>query len=67
MEPIEVGEPDLYERSHALLEVGLSGDCERLLVAFAHLRGIDALLQAVVARDEQLLDALSCVTRHGLG
>ena len=48
-EPLEVGEPDLDERPHALLEPGLARDRERLLVALAHLLRLDALLEPVVA------------------
>ena len=55
-EPLEIGEPDLDERPHRVLEAGLARDRERLLVARACLRGGDSLLQAVVARHEQLLD-----------
>ena len=38
-EPLEVGEPDLDERPHAVLEPRLARDRERLLVALAHLLG----------------------------
>ncbi|MDF2753513.1 MAG: hypothetical protein K0S82_1896 [Gaiellaceae bacterium] len=55
-EPLEIGEPDLDERPHRVLEPGLARDGERLLVALAGLRGGDTLLEAVVARHEQLLD-----------
>ena len=58
-EPVEVGQPDLDQRPHRLLEPRLERDRERLLVALARLRRIDALLQAVVAGDEQLLDPLA--------
>jgi len=58
MEPLEIGEPDLDERAHDLLEPGLARDGERLLVALPCLLRRDALLQAIVARDEQLLDPL---------
>src|SRR5439155_1588596 len=71
----QVGEPDLDERAHRLLQPGLPGDLERLLPALARLLGIDALLQPVVARDEQLLYPLmgvgalhkATVTRHDPG
>jgi preprotein translocase subunit SecG len=56
VEPLQVGQPDLDERADALLEARLAGDGERLLVALARLRGRHALLEPVVARDEQLLD-----------
>jgi len=55
---LEVGEPDLDERSHALLEPGLARNLERLLVAGTRLVGRNALLQAVVPRDQQLLNSL---------
>src|SRR5439155_8386326 len=54
----QVGEPDLDERADRLLEPGLARHRERLLPALARLRGVDALLQPVVAGHEQLLDAL---------
>ena len=44
---------------HRLLETSLASKLERLLVARASLLGRHALLQAVVAGDEQLLDLLS--------
>jgi len=55
-EPVEIREPDLHERPDGLLEAGLARDRERLLVALARLSGRYALLQPVVAGDEQLLD-----------
>ena len=60
-EPLEVGEPDLHERPHGVLETRLARDRERLLVALARLLGRDALLQPVVAGDEKLLDPGPCV------
>src|SRR5262249_61714493 len=60
-EPLEVGEPDLDERPHAVLEAGLPRDGERLLVGLPDLRRVDALLQPVVTGDEQLLDPLPCL------
>ena len=60
-EPLEVREPDLDERPDQLLEPRLARERERLLVAFARLARVDALLEAVVARDEQLLDPLPSV------
>ena len=56
---VEVGEPDLDEWAHRLLEPGRTRLLERLLVARAGLVGVDALLEAVVPRDEQLLDPLA--------
>ena len=46
----EIGEPDLDERTDRLLEACLARDGERLLVGLAHLLGVDALLEPVVAR-----------------
>ena len=60
-EPLEVREPDLDERPHQLLEPSLARERERLLVALSRLARVDALLEAVVARDEQLLDPLPSV------
>src|SRR5690348_5249173 len=53
----QVGQPDLDERAHRLLEAGLAGNRERLFPALARLLRVDALLQPVVAGHEQLLDA----------
>src|SRR5437870_4236186 len=58
-EPLEVGEPELDQRADRLLEPCLARERERLLVALAGLRRIDALLQPVVAGDEELLDLLT--------
>src|SRR5712691_1509275 len=71
---LEVGEPDLDERAHRVFEARLAGDRERLFPALARLLGVDALLQPVVSRDEQLLNPLpgiltlheSSVTTHGV-
>jgi CheY-like chemotaxis protein len=60
-QPLEIGEPDLHEGSDGLLEPRLARDGERLLVALARLRRVDALLQPVVARHEQFLDPLAGV------
>jgi CheY-like chemotaxis protein len=59
LEPPEIGEPDLDERPDGVLEPGLSGELQRLLVGLAHLREGDALLEPVVTGDEELLDARS--------
>ena len=64
-ETVEVGEPDLDQRSDRVLETGLARDGQRLLVGLSHLVGRDALLQPVVAGDEQLLDALARLVAHG--
>ena len=66
-EPLEVGEPELDERPHRLLEPGLARDRERLLVALPRLLRRDALLQPVVARDEQLLDPGSRASSSATG
>ena len=58
-EPFEIGEPDLDQRANPLLETVLAGDRERLLVALPDLLGRDALLQAVVARQQQIVDLLA--------
>ena len=47
-----------------VLEACLARDGERLLVGLAHLLVRDALLQPVVPRDEQFLDALTRVVGH---
>ena len=47
-----------------LLDPGLAGDRERLLVALADLRGVDALLQAIVSREQCLLDTNTGVVPH---
>ena len=52
------------ERPHAVLDPGLAGERERLLVALADLRRVDALLQAIVPREQRLLDTNTGVVRH---
>ena len=47
-EPFEIGEPDLDERPHGLLDPRLASQLERLLVALARLLRRDSLLQPVV-------------------
>src|SRR5262249_14387008 len=56
---LKVPESELDERPNPILEAGLAGDRKRLLVGLAHLVERDALLQAVVAGDEELLDPLA--------
>ena len=46
------------------LEPCLAGQRERLLVARSHLCRLNSLLQAIVARDESLLDTNTDVPRH---
>ena len=60
---LEVGEPDLDQRPDPLLDPGLPRERERLLVALAHLRRVDALLQPVVPGQDQLLDLSRVVAR----
>ena len=57
--PLEIGEPDLNERSDGVLEPRLARDRERLLVALPRLGGVDPLLEAVVPGHEQLLDPVA--------
>jgi hypothetical protein len=59
LKPLEIGEPEVDERTDLVLDAGLARGGQRLLVACARLRGIDALLEAVVTGDEQLADALA--------
>jgi hypothetical protein len=59
--PLEIGEPELDQRADPVLDSGLARDREGLLVAGAGLGRIDALLQSVVPRDEQLLNPLARV------
>ena len=62
---MEVGEPDLDERANRLLEARLARDRERLLVGLTHLVDRDALLEPIVSRDQQFLDAFARVVGHG--
>jgi hypothetical protein len=55
-EPLEIGEPELHERPHCVLQPGVARSLERLLEALAHLGHIDALLETIVAYNEQVLD-----------
>src|SRR5207253_975709 len=52
------GQPDLDERTDRLLEPGILRRLEGLLVALPHLLRVDALLEAVVSGDQELLDPL---------
>src|SRR5438034_1302770 len=58
-EPLEVRKPDLHERADRLFEARLARLLESPFVALAHLGRVDALLEAVVPGDEQLLDPLA--------
>ena len=51
---------------HRLLDPRLARQLERLLVALARLLGRDALLQPVVARDEQALDLGAGLVARGV-
>jgi len=53
-EPFEVGEPELHQRPHLVLEPGLARRLERLEERLARLLGVHALLEPVVAGHEQL-------------
>src|SRR5207244_1420509 len=66
-EPVQIGQPHVDQRPHGLLDARLAGERERLLVALADLVGADPLLEAVVARDEELLDPLAKVVVHDSG
>jgi preprotein translocase subunit SecG len=61
---LEIGESDLDERPDRFLETCLAREGERLLVRRAHLLRRDALLQTVVARDDQLLDPRARLVGH---
>jgi CheY-like chemotaxis protein len=67
LEAFEIGKPDVDERPNLLLEPGLAGRGERLLVALARLGRVDALLQPVVAGDEELLNSLTRFRRRSHG
>src|SRR5262245_11596386 len=66
-EPIEIGEPHFDKRPNLILEAGFPGHPKRLLERLPDLFVGDALLQAVVTRDEQLLDPFSRVARLHVG
>ena len=61
---MEVREPDLDQRANRFLEPCLARDGERLLVRGTDLVGRDALLQPIVACDEELLDPLARSAVH---
>src|SRR5262245_56030956 len=65
--PIEVGQADLDERPDRVFQARFPREFERLLVTLAHLVGTDALLQPVVAGNEQMLDARANVLGHRFG
>src|SRR5205823_3186560 len=55
-EPLQIREPELDERPDRVLETGRARLLERLLEALPDLHRVDALLQPVVSRDQELLD-----------
>jgi CheY-like chemotaxis protein len=55
-EPFEIGQPELDERANRILDPRLARELERLLVALPRFLSGNALLETVVAGDEQLLD-----------
>lgn len=63
-EAVEVREPDLHERPDLVLDPRLAREGEGVLVALPGLLRGDALLQAVVARDEELLNLLTWRAGH---
>jgi CheY-like chemotaxis protein len=65
-EPFEVGKPDLNERPDLVLDSRLASQLERLLVALARFLDGDALLEPVVARNEQPLDLGSNLVARGV-
>ena len=65
--PVEVCQPDLDERAHGLLQANLLGDLQGFFIRLSHLLRRDALLQAVVAGHEELLDAFTRVGRLHVG
>ena len=64
---VEIGQPHLNERADRVFEPCLPGQRQCLLVALAYLFDVNALLQAIVARDEQVLDARANVLGHDSG
>jgi hypothetical protein len=48
----KIRKPDLNQRSDRILEPGLPGDGESLLVALPYLGRIDSLLETIVTRDQ---------------
>src|SRR5438874_7016985 len=66
-EPFEVVEPDLDQRADALLEPVLARHRQGLLVALPDLLCRNALFQAVVAGDEQVVNFLPGFRRVHIG
>jgi hypothetical protein len=56
LKPLEVRKPDLDQRPDRVLEPGLARERQGLLVALPDLCRIDALLETIVARYQELLD-----------
>jgi hypothetical protein len=61
---LQIGQPDLDERSNPIVDTGDARQFERLLVAFADLRRLNALLQAVIARQQSLVHASFEIVVH---
>jgi CheY-like chemotaxis protein len=55
-EPLEVGQPEIDQRLHAILETRLTRKLQCLFVALARLGRGNALFEAIVTRHDQLLD-----------
>jgi hypothetical protein len=49
---LKIRKPDLNQRFDRILEPGLPGDRESLLVALPYLGRIDSLLETIVTRDQ---------------
>src|SRR5215831_771264 len=62
--PVQVCQPHLHERAYGVLDPRLPGQLQRPHVALAHLRRVDALLQAVVSSNQELANLLSSVFLH---
>jgi hypothetical protein len=54
--PLEIGEPNLDQRPDRILEAGFHRDGQRLFVALSRLGRIDALFEAIVPGNQQLLN-----------
>jgi CheY-like chemotaxis protein len=63
-EPRKIREPELDERDDLVLDPGFPGELQRLHPAFAGLGGVNSLLQAIVTREQGLLDTNSDASLH---
>jgi len=61
----EIREPGVDEWADGVLQARFTRQGERLLVGLAHLLRRDSLFQPVVPGDDELLDLLADVGRHG--